>query len=172
MTHHLTSIDSDEAIKIAMQSAIDMATYYDKTISLIQNPEANAILAGLAEKHQNHRQTLLKAYSKLSGKKILYLRLNKRHKLSNLIPCGDEPNDAVRNAKKNEDIVKVFYATVSRRVYEPEIRLIFRRLADDEEQNLALLESSFEEPLTLDQEPIPEDVDYAEEMTSTHGERT
>ncbi len=148
------SINSIEALKMSIQCEMDMQEYYLRAAAIVKNDDAEAILKGLTEKASKHRQALIRAYSKLSGKKILYLKLGRRHKLSSLVKCTDDANEAVRNAKKNEQELKSFYLTVSRRLLESDMRQLFRELAMEQEQHFALLESSFEEPLNLDEEPI------------------
>ena len=144
------SVDSVEVVKMALQSKIDMVHYYEKAADLVRNDDAIAIFRGLAEKEYQQRNKLVKIYSELSGKKILYLNLGRKHKLNTLERCSDDPNEAVRKAKKNETELRNFDLMVSKRVYDPELREFFRSLAMEEEQHLALLESSFEEPLHLD----------------------
>lgn len=149
----IRSIDSVEAIKMSLQCEIDMQEYYQKASSLVQNnDDAVAILNGLAEKENRHKQRLIKAYSKVSGKKLLYLNLGKQHRVGILQKCGDDPVEAIKTAKKNEQEMKSFYLTISRRLLEPEMRQLFRELALEQEQHYALLESSFEEPITLGEE--------------------
>ena len=148
----LYSIDSLEALKISIQCETDMKVYYEKAASLVKNDDAEAILKGLGKKREGYKAELMRLYGKVSGKKILYLNLGKKHKLSTLQRCPDDPNDAVRIAKKNELELKKFFLPVSRRLVEPELRQFFRGFVQRQEQNLFLLESSFEEPLMLDQE--------------------
>ncbi len=157
MTHKLTAIDTDDGLKIAIQISKDMGRYYEKASTLVTDDDATTILTRLAEKHQTHQAELIKAYATVSGKKILYLNLGRKHKLNTLVKCPDDPNESVRMAKKNESEARTFYLTLSRRIYEPEIRSIFRDLAQRAEQNLALLESSFVEPLALDKAEDQED---------------
>ncbi len=145
------SLDTVEALKMAIQCKMEMKSYYAKCAQLMHNDDAMTILDGLAEKEERHRIQLIRKYSSISGKKILYLNLGKKHKLGTLIPCGEDPNEAVRAAKKNETEIKNFYTTVSRRLYESDMRQMFRQLAMEEEQHIALLESTFVEPLNLDQ---------------------
>ncbi len=162
----IKSVDSVDALKMAIQCAMDMKDYYDSAASVVKNDDAVAILRGLAEKKDKHRIQLIRIYSRLSGKKILYLNLGKKHKLSSLQRCGSDPNEAVRTAKKNESELCNFYLTISRRLYEPELRQLFRNLALEVEQHIALLESSFVEPLTLDQERIAENDTIHPELSS------
>ena len=162
----IKSLDSVDALKMAIQCAMDMKDYYDSAVSLVKNDDAIAILKGLAEKKDKHRIQLIRIYSRLSGKKILYLNLGKKHKLSSLQRCGTDPNDAIRTAKNNDTELCNFYITISRRLYEPELRQLFRNLALEVEQHIALLESSFVEPLTLDQEPIAENESIHSELSS------
>jgi rubrerythrin len=162
----IRSIDSLEAIKMSLQCEYDMQEYYQKATSLMQNDDAVAILNGLAEKETTHKKRLIRAYSHASGKKLLYLNLGKKHKIGILLKCVDDPNDAIRNAKKNEKELKSFYLTVSRRLLEPELRQLFRELALEQEQHYALLESSFQEPLQLDEDPTEVEASILNELTS------
>jgi len=159
--YNLSSIDSLDALKMSIQCEMDMKIFYTKVASLVKNDDAEAILEGLSDKEEKNRLKLIKTYSKTSGKKILYLNLGKKHKLSSLMKCSDDPNDAVRIVKKNEKELKNFYSTISKRLIEAELRALFRDLALEREQHLALLESSFVEPLKLDQE---EELENADEM--------
>src|SRR4030067_547686 len=146
------TIDSLDALKIAIQTKIDMKAYYDEAANLISNEDATTILRGLAEKEDQHRQKLIRKYRDISGKKILYLNLGKKHKLNTLKKCEDDPNDAIRAAKTNEAEIRKFYLAFSRSLFDKNLREIFRQLAMEEEQHLALLESSFEEPLNLNED--------------------
>jgi len=167
--YKLNSIDSLEALKISIQCETEMKIFYNKVASLVKNDDAEAILRGLSEKEEKNRIKLIKTYSKTSGKKILYLNLGKKHKLASLMKCSEDPNDAVRIVKKNEKELKNFYLTVSRRLIESELRALFRDLAMEREQHLALLESSFVEPLKLDQDQELENTDkFVNEITTSN----
>jgi rubrerythrin len=168
MTNKLTSIDTVDALKIAVQCSQDMSDYYEKLMELVNNENALAILRGLAEKHDKHRTNLTKIYSKISGKKILYLNLGKKHKITSLRKCGSDPYEAIDTAKKNENIIKSFYLTVSRRIFEPKVRYIFRKLAVGIEQNIALLESSFSEPELHEEGLIANDEAILHEMAASN----
>ncbi len=154
MMHKIRAIDALDALKMSIQSSMDLKDYYKNAAALVKNDDAEAILVGLADKKERHRQALIKQYSKTSGKKILYLNLGRKHKLNTLQKCGEDPNDAVRTAKKNEKELKTFFSTVSRRLLDADLRNYFRRLAIEQDKDLTLLESSFEEPLMLDQDEL------------------
>ena len=162
----IRSIDSLDALKMTIQCEMDMKKFYQKAATLVKNDDAEAILKALARKREKHRHELITIYSKTSGKKILYLNLGRKHKFNILQKCDDDPNEAVRRAKRNEIEIKLFYLTVSRRLMEAELRQFFRELVLDVEQNLALLESSFVEPLRLDQESIEDNTRVLNELTS------
>ncbi len=148
---NLTSPDTMDALKMAIQCEMDMKTFYEQVAKLMQNDDAISIFQGLAEKEEKHRIKLIRMYSRLSGKKILYLNLGKKHKLNTLQTCASDPNIAVRQAKKNANELKNFYLTISRRMFQSELRQFFREMALEEEQHIAVLESSFVEPLSLNQ---------------------
>ena len=161
--YRLNSIDTLDALKMSIQCENEMKLFYTKAASLVKNDDAEAILKGLSENEEKNRLKLIKTYSKTSGKKILYLNLGNKHKLTSLMKCSDDPNDAVRIVKKNEKELKNFYSTISKRLIESELRALFRDLAIEREQHLALLESSFVEPLKLDQD---EELENANEMVN------
>jgi rubrerythrin len=166
------TLSAVDALKMAIQCEMDMKCYYDKAAVLVKNDDAVAILRGLAEKEEKHRLQLIRKYSQISGKKILYLNLGKKHKLGTLIPCGDDPNEAIRNAKKNKTEIRGFFITVSRRMYESEMRQLFRDLALEEEQHIVLLESSFGEPLDLEQNMAPDQEEIYREMAGAKNDNT
>ncbi len=170
--YKLNAIDSLEALKMSIQCENDMKEFYSKASTLVKNDDAETILKSLSEKEEKNRLKLIKTYSKTSGKKILYLNLGNKHKLTTLIRCCDDPNDAVRVVKKNEKELKNFYMTVSRRLVESELRALFRDLAMEREQHLVLLESSFVEPLQLDQEPVDENSEEMMEPVTVLIEKT
>lgn len=147
----LGPINEVDALKMSMQCEMDMRKFYNKAAALVKNDDAHAILRGLETKKENHRRELLKLYRQESGKKILYLNLGKKHKLNSLQECGSDANEAIDVAKKNENELKTFYLLISRRLLSPKLRLFFRELVLEEEQHLALLESSFMEPLVLEE---------------------
>ena len=163
----IISLDTMDALKMAIQCEMDMKAYYEKASKLVRNDDAMTILQGLAEREEKHRVQLIRTYSRISGKKILYLNLGKKHKLMTLQSCGNDPNEAIRQAKKNETEIKNFYIMVSRRLFESELRQFFRNLAFEEEQHIAVLESSFVEPLALDQTPINKEAEVYREMAAT-----
>lgn len=145
------ALDTVDTIKMAIQCEMDMENFYGKLASLIANDDAVAILRGLSEKEEKHRSRLIRFYSRLSGKKILYLNLGKKHKLNTLFKCTDNAVESLRLAKKNENELKNFYLSVCKRFIDTETRELFRDLAMEEEQHIALLESSFVEPINLEQ---------------------
>lgn len=155
-----------DALKMAIQCEMEMKCYYEKAATLVKNDDAIAILRGLADKEEKHRLQLIRKYSSLCGKKILYLNLGKKHKLGTLLPCGDDANEVIRTAKKNESEIRSFFVMVSRRMYQSDMRQLFRDLALEEEQHIALLESSFDEHVDLTQNLAPEQNSLYREMAA------
>lgn len=165
---NLTSVDTMDALKMAIQCEMDMKAFYQQVAQLLQNDDAVSIFQGLAEKEEKHRIKLIRLYSRLSGKKILYLNLGKKHKLGTLQPCPSDPNLAVRQAKKNANELKNFYLTIARRMFQNELRQFFREMALEEEQHIAVLESSFIEPLSLNQSDVHNQERMLREMTASN----
>ena len=154
------SIDPIDALKISIQSEKEMHSFYTKAASLVQDEDALTILQGFAEHAAQHKQQSIDMYSVVSGKKILFLNLDKRHKLTTLQRCSDDPYDAIRLAKKNEKELSEFYNTVSRRFIELDLRRFFRDLAADNQQHHVLLEASFAEPISSDEDTEESVIDH------------
>jgi rubrerythrin len=163
----IQTINSIDAIKMSIQCEVDMGKFYLTASGLLQNDDALAILRGLTDKREKHRHDLVRLYSKLCGKKILYLNLGRKHKLNTLLQCPDNANDAISTAKKNEKELKIFYHTVSRRLLEPELRHFFRALVNEVDQYITLLESSFEDPLLEENDAMGKKKDLIKAVTST-----
>lgn len=145
----LGSIGALDALKIAIQSKTDMQQFYVEIGSTLDIDEIRAVFQGLAEKETQQRKRLIQAYSQISGRKILYLNLNKKHKLNVSFDYNSDPHEIFEIAKKNERESRDFYLGVSRRLYEPELRKFFRDFAMEEEQHLALLESTINEVFAM-----------------------
>jgi rubrerythrin len=141
----ILTVDPIDALKMSIQSEKEMQAYYKKAASLVSDDDAKAILMGFARHAEDHRQNSIDMYSKISGKKILFLNLDKRHKLNSLQRCSDDVIDAIRVAKRNERELSDFYATISRRFMQQNLRSFFRQMAAENSQHLALLEASFED---------------------------
>lgn len=154
----ILTVDPIDALKMSIQSEKEMQAYYKKAASLVPDDDAKAILLGFAHHADEHRQDSIDMYSKISGKKILFLNLDKRHKLSTLLRCSDDAMDAIRVAKKNERELSEFYATISRRFMQQNVRSFFRKMAADNLQHLTLLEASFEDWFNEDDEETEEHV--------------
>lgn len=150
--------DPVDVLKISMQSEKEMRDYYTKAASLTADDDARSILAGLANNAEKHRQSTIDMYTTFSGKKILFLNLDKRYRLMALQRCADDLLQALRVAKRNEKELSSFYSTVARRFMEPLLRTFFRKLATDHQQHLTLLEASFEESLEENEEPAAEPI--------------
>lgn len=152
----ILTVDPIDALKMSIQSEKEMQAFYKKAASLVKDDDARTILLSFADHADQHRQSSIKMYSKISGKKILFLNLDKRHKLTSLQRCSDDVVDAIRVAKRNEKDLSEFYATLSRRFMQQDLRAFFKKLASDNLQHLALLEASFEEFLKEEEEMTEE----------------
>ncbi|MBN1481675.1 hypothetical protein JXA70_15490 [candidate division KSB1 bacterium] len=146
------TIDPIDALKMSIQSEKEMREYHKKAASLVEDDDVKTIFLSLADHAEEHRHSSVDMYSKISGKKILFLNLDKRHKLTTLRRCSDELKDAIQVAKRNEKELSTFYATISRRFMQQDLRAYFRKLAADNLQHLTLLQASFEEPFNEEDE--------------------
>jgi rubrerythrin len=163
----LGSIGALDALKIAIQSETDMQQFYNDVGSYFEIDEIEAVLKGIANKEAQHRKRLIKEYSRLSGRKILYLNLNKKRKLNVLKNFESDPKEIVEIAKKNEKESRDFYLGISRRLYEPELRKFFRDLAMEEEQHIALIESTFAESFAMEEDENQENTSQVDAVAES-----
>jgi len=149
--YQISTIAPLEALKKSIQSEKEMKAYYQKAVKYITDDNAQAILKALGEHAIAHQESSTVMYSKFSGRKILYLNLDRRHRLTTLLSCTSDPEDIIRTAKRNEKELEKFYTVASRRFLDPDLRAYFRRLAKDNQQHVALLEATFVEPIPDDE---------------------
>jgi len=97
--HSITPVD---ALKMSIQSEKEMRNYYNKATTVVQDEHAKSILKAFADHAEANRENSIAMYSKMSGRRILYLNLDRRHRLNTLLRCSDDPNDVIRTAKRNE----------------------------------------------------------------------
>ncbi len=138
-------IDPIDALKMAIQSEREMNNYYNKAVNLFEDEESRNIINAFSRKASENRQKAINAYSSFSGKRILYLNLDRRHRLNTLIRCGNDPKESIIMAKRNEKELKEFYETVSHRFIQGDLRAFFRELADIHRAQLSFLETAFDE---------------------------
>jgi len=91
---------------------------------------------------------LLEKYRRISGKRLLYLNLDKKRKLEVEVVCHHERQPALEAARRNLNLCVGFYNDVILRLLEPDYRGIFRSLAEAKERQLGLLNATF---------PVPEE---------------
>jgi len=161
------SIGALDALKIAIQSESEMQQFYEDISTMFEIDDMVAVLKGLAGTEAKHRKRLVKEYSRLSGRKILYLNLNKKRRLNVTLNYDSDPKEIIEVAKKNEKESRDFYIGISRRLYEPELRKFFRDLAFEEEQHLALLESTFAEAFAIPEEENQENTSQVDAVAES-----
>jgi len=144
-------IDPIDALKMAIQSEREMNNYYRKAVNLFDDEELRSIMNDFSKKASDNRQKAVDAYSSFSGKRILYLNLDRRHRLNTLIRCGSDPKEAIIMAKRNEKELSEFYETVSHRFMQGDLRAFFRELSDFHRDHLSFLETTFEEAAALEE---------------------
>ena len=140
------AIEPLEALKMSIQSEKEMYEFYQKAKSLFMNDDAQSILKKLMNGCVNNRQESISKYSEVSGKRILYLNLDRKHRLNSLIRCGKDKRESIITAKRNEKELTEFYLTLSRRFLDADLRAFFRTLGDEHQTYLDKLEKKFDNP--------------------------
>lgn len=132
-----------EALKMAIQSEIDMGHFYTDGYKKTNDDDVRKIFRKYSREGKRRRQKLQEEYRHISGKKLLYLNLSKKKKLDMIIGQHSDQNGFALTAKQNVQACLDFYSDISNRLLEPEMRSIFRNLAEEKKQQLAYLVSKF-----------------------------
>ncbi len=132
-----------EALKMAIQSEIDMHHFYVDASKNTNDEDLKTIFRKYSREEKKRRQKLQEEYRKISGKKLLYLNLSKKKKLEMILETHTERDELVVAAKENVQSCLNFYSDISNRILEPDKRNIFRNLAEEKKQQLAYLVSKF-----------------------------
>ncbi|MDZ7723344.1 MAG: hypothetical protein U5R06_11210 [candidate division KSB1 bacterium] len=149
--HRIYAIEPLEALKMSIQSEKEMTEFYKKAQSLFYNDEAESTLKQMLNACLQNRQKSISQYSQVSGKRILYLNLDRKHRLNSLMHCGKDSRESINTAKRNEKELVDFYMTLSRRFLDADLRAFFRSLGDEHQDHLHKLEKRFENPELFDE---------------------
>jgi len=132
-----------DALKMAIQSEIDMNHFYSEASKKTGDDEIRDIFRKYSREGRKQRNDLQEEYRRISGKRLLYLNLHKKRKLEMHLDLNSDRNGLVSTAKSNIKACLNFYTDISNRLLESDLRSIFRALAEDKEQQLTYLVSKF-----------------------------
>jgi rubrerythrin len=132
-----------EALKMAIQTEIDMDHFFTEAYKSSSDDEVRTIFRKYSREGKKRRKGLQEEYRRISGKRLLYLNLNRKKKLDMSMVSHPDRNGIVTTAQQNIKVCYDFYSDVSSRLLESDFRIIFRNLAEEKEQQLAYLVSKF-----------------------------
>ena len=136
-------IDDLEALRIAIQSEIDAHNYYKGAIKSFKNKETRELLATLASEELKHRKKLENQYSNLSGKKLLYINLPKKRRITKPLMSDSNELEILETAIEHEKDARDFYEKASKRTIDADGKLVFEQLVIDEDQHYSLLQAEY-----------------------------
>ena len=140
---HLERFDELEALRIAIQSKIDSYNFYKEALQHVQNKTCKELLTTLAEDERRQHSTLEKKYTRLSGKRLLYISLPRQRRfIRNIIPNSSEL-EVLEAAIQQESDGRDFFEHASRVVAGSDTHETFEELVKEEERHIHLLESEY-----------------------------
>ncbi len=136
-------IDDLEALRIAIQSEIDAHNYYKGAIKSFKSRETKELLATLASEELKHRKKLEDQYSNLSGKKLLYINLPKKRRITKPLMPESNELEILETAIEQEKDARDFYEKASKRTIDAHGKIVFEQLVVDEDQHYSLLQAEY-----------------------------
>jgi len=136
-------IDDLEALRIAIQAEMDTYRYYIEAMKLFTDQEAKKLLAALAEEEKKHRKRLEEKYAKLSGRRLLYLNLPKKRRISKPLDPNASVLDILRVAIETEKESQDFYERAAERTLDARGKRMLQELAEEERHHVEMLEAEY-----------------------------
>ena len=132
-----------DALKMAIQSEIDLDHFFSETSKVATDDDVRLVFRKYSREAKKNRIDLQEKYRMISGKRLLYLNLNKKRKLEMSMEYGSSRQDLISAAKQNVKACYTFYSDFSHRLLELDFRAIFNTLAETKEKQLEHLEAKF-----------------------------
>jgi len=136
-------VDALEALRIAIQSEIDSFQLYRKAIEAAVDEDCKKLLAILAKEGRGYRRKLEQEYTRLSGKRLLYINLLQKRRIKRSIPPNATSLEILRIAIENKKDNRDFFEQAARRTLDPEGRKILLWLVEEEDKQLDLLQAEY-----------------------------
>ncbi len=139
-----------DSLKLAIQAETDMAQFFTESAKAATDETMREVFRRFGAEARATVRDLLDKYRQISGKRLLYLNLNKKRKLEVALDVHRERQQAFQAALDNVNLCLGFYNDVILHLLEPDFKGIFRTLAENKERQLGLLNATF--PLPAEQE--------------------
>ncbi|MGQ9560504.1 MAG: hypothetical protein ACUVWA_08335 [Candidatus Oleimicrobiaceae bacterium] len=135
-----------DSLKLAVQAETDMAQFFAESARLAPEETMRELFRRFGAEARTTARDLLEKYRRISGRRLLYLNLDKKRKLEVALAAFHERQEALAAARSNLTLCLGFYNDVILRLLEPDYRGIFRSLAEAKERQLGLLNATFPVP--------------------------
>ncbi|MDZ7339024.1 MAG: hypothetical protein ONB30_10830 [candidate division KSB1 bacterium] len=132
-----------DSLKLAIQAETDMAQFFSDSAKAATDETMRDVFRRFGAEARATVRDLLEKYRQISGKRLLYLNLNKKRKLEVVVTAPRERQQALQTALSNLNLCVDFYNDVILRLLEPDFKGIFRALAEAKERQLGLLNATF-----------------------------
>ncbi|NOZ56867.1 MAG: hypothetical protein GXO73_08800 [Calditrichaeota bacterium] len=146
----ITRLELLDGLKLAIQLETDLRRFYEAAIESEEIPANKELLEKILEEENKHRKLFQKRYEDLTGNKLLYLNVNKRRRLVELLSEPTAADKILEEAKENEKRSIEFYENASSLVPPGWLRQTFLELAEEERKHLELLTGEYRETEDLE----------------------
>ncbi|MDZ7373038.1 MAG: ferritin family protein [candidate division KSB1 bacterium] len=134
-------LEIQEALKHAIQVEMDLTRFYEAAVNRAATARMRELLERILAEEQKHRLYYEKTYEELTGHRILYLNVDPRRRLAEVVPVVEETQDLLEQALRNEEKAAAFYGEAARLVPPGWVRAKFEEMAEVEREHQALLRS-------------------------------
>lgn len=150
---HLERFDELEALRIAIQSKIDSYTLYKEASQHVRDKSCKELLTTLAEDERRQRRVLEREYTRLSGKRLLYINLPRQRRFVHSINPNSSELEILETAIQQESDGRDFFERAFRLVIDNDTRETLEELVREEQHHINLLEAEY----TAQQKPEDEE---------------
>ncbi len=135
----ITRLEVTDALKQAIQVELDLRRFYEAAVSLERVAKNRELLEALLAEEQEHKRQFDRRYEELTGHKLLYLNVDKRRRLVELVTNPSDGENLIEQAVDNEQKAVQFYEEAANLIPPGWLRQAFEELAEKERAHVALL---------------------------------
>ena len=143
-TQVFNNLDAAGALKVAIQSEIDAYHMFHEAWEESSSDDSRRLLRTLAEEELQHRRVLEEEYAELTGKRLRNVNLMHKRRLFNTLVPDQPPLKILESALRDEGASLRFYQQLAKEVRDRSARLMFEKLAQQEQEYMELLQAEHE----------------------------
>jgi|GEM_PF-4207961 rubrerythrin len=132
-------LEPEEALKHAIQVEMDLERFCEAALERAETARQREVFEKISSEEHSHRQFFERRYEELTGRRILYLNVDRRRRLAEIALCPEAGRSLLEQAVENEERAATFYDDAARLIQPGWLRAKFEEMANTEREHLAWL---------------------------------